>query len=337
MDCPYCYVKPKEQTGQELEVKDWLELSRKLLVKFSGRHMHIHMAGGEVFIKAGILDVVRLWLENGIPVTVVSNGISLPEEIFNDACFKVSSGLFTLEVSIDGLKEEHELMRRDFGAVIKNFERLLQSNIDTAVRTTVYRGNLKGMLDFHKYLDSMGKRLSYIIPIDIQPVMKFAKSKILKFQEIRLDLRDYLEEGGKVSKYSEENLKFIDSKWVFIEEWMGLNKIPNSIPIEGAFYGCSSGYNLQFMANGDVSSCEMALPFFKLDNNMSQIDIDLLVERLDRQLVPQKRCFSCYYKSGCGMCRLTPLVHGYTEGFGFKDCKSLMEAIVDFYKERVWI
>jgi radical SAM protein with 4Fe4S-binding SPASM domain len=335
MDCPYCYVKPREQTGQELEIKDWLELSRKLLVKFSGRHMHIHMAGGEVFIKAGILDVVRLWLENSIPVTVVSNGVSLPEEIFNDACFKISSGLFTLEVSIDGLKEEHELMRRDFRAVMGNFQRILQSNIDTTVRTTVHRGNLRGMLDFHNYLNSVGRSAGSVIPIDLQPVMEFPQGGRLGFDEIRLDLRDYLEEGVKVSKYSEENLKFVDSKWVFVEEWMGLNKIPEYIPIEGAFYGCSSGHNLQFMANGDVSSCEMALPFFRLGSNTSEDEINLLAERLDRKLIPQKRCFECCYRSVCGMCRLAPEVHGYTRGFGFEDCTSLMKAIWDFYQERV--
>ncbi|MBI4620319.1 MAG: radical SAM protein [Desulfobacterales bacterium] len=336
MGCPYCYVMPKVHEGPELEIEYWIELLKKLIVKFSAKNICVHIAGGEVFIKRGILDLLRWLIENKVPVTVVSNGLFIPEEVFDETCFRLSKGFFTLEVSIDGLKEEHELMRRDFGAVIKNFERLLQNKIDTAVRTTVYRGNLKGMLDFHRYLDSMGKRLNSVIPIDIQPVMKFPKSKISKFQEIRLDLRDYLEEGVKVSKYSEENLKFVDSKWVFIEEWMGLNKIPDSIPIEGAFYGCSSGYNLQFMANGDVSSCEMAPPFFYLDSDISQIDIDLLAERLDRQLLPQKRCFSCYYKSVCGMCRLTPLVHGYTRGFGFKDCISLMKALVDFYEEQVW-
>ena len=48
---------------------------------------------------------------------------------------------------------------------------------------------------------------------------------------------------------------------------------------------------------------------------------------------PSTSCLRCEYKSSCGMCRLNPLMHGYTEAFGYSDCQEFMRDISLFYEE----
>jgi len=294
------------------------------------------MAGGEVFLRRGIVALIGWLLGRQVPVRVVTNGLSVPEEIYRDDRFRGSRRLFGIEVSIDGLRSEHETMRKAFDTVSRSFERLVASGVATKVRTTVHRGNLSGMLDFHRYLNRVGGREGVVVPVDLQPVLMFPQHPHgVAFDDIRLTLQEYLEAGMRISEYAASELPFVKSSWIFVERKES-GSPSCKVPVEGAFYGCSTGFGLEVWADGSVSLCEMASPLYRLGENPDRTAVSKLAALADREVVPNRRCIRCELKTICGMCRLSPLMHGYPRSFGYRDCYPFMRDAHEIHQGRVW-
>lgn len=335
MDCGYCYVRPRRSDLPELPLETYRSLLRHLQVCYADRHLFVHMAGGEVFLRSGITELIGWLLDRRMPVRVVTNGLSIPEEIYRDDRFRRGRRLLGIEVSIDGLKPAHETMRKAFETVRRSFERLVASGVGTKVRTTVHRGNLYSMQDFHQYLNRVGEREGVVLSVDVQPVLTFPRHPCGgTFEEIQLTLQEYLEEGMRISRYAASDLPFVKTSWVFVER--GRSDSPScKVPVEGAFYGCSTGLGLEVSATGAISLCEMAPPFHRLSENPDRTEISKLVALAEREAVPNTRCMRCDRKAICGMCRLSPLVHGYPRSFGYKDCYPFMRDVYDI--QQAWV
>ncbi len=50
---------------------------------------------------------------------------------------------------------------------------------------------------------------------------------------------------------------------------------------------------------------------------------------------PVEQCVSCVHNNSCGMCRLMPLLHGYPQAFGFKDCREFMNRVAAFHERQL--
>ncbi|HUU50580.1 MAG TPA: radical SAM protein [Nitrospinota bacterium] len=341
MTCSYCYVRTRK-SKEELETNDWFKLTDILLKKYKGHNISFHLAGGEIFLKKDVSKLIEYIIKKNCFVSVVSNGLYIPEEIYTHKLFKLNKGFFQIAISMDGLREEHHLTRKDFNQVLLNFERLIKSKINSSIKVTVHKNNIKGMIKFNEFINKIGEKYNAVISIEVQPLSigpkKEIRKKIKSFNKIRVSLKDYLKAAFETTRYSNKKLKFIENDWRFIGELSSFKKISaKDIFFESAYFGCATGNGFDVNANGDFVVCEMDLPAYNIKNCINSSQLDRALNKLKEKMKPTKKCFNCYYKSICGMCRIPPLIHGYPEGFGYKDCQKFMRDISLFYEKNMGI
>jgi radical SAM protein with 4Fe4S-binding SPASM domain len=238
-------------------------------------------------------------------------------------------GQFCFNISLDGMREGHESSRIGFDKVSQNLERLLDSQIVPVVRTTAHKKNLFLIEELFPYVNELGKRYGQKIAIDVQPVAGSHHLLIDGFDSFRLNLDEYLSVAWNIHLRAPSDFPHVESRWRFLDE-MIFGFFPGSrqmISEKGAIFGCAGGFSFEIHANGDVARCEMDNPIVNLRYEHTDKDISLLFDRLEKLNSPLKKCILCKYKWSCGMCRLSPVMHGYTFGFGYADCRKLMRDV----------
>lgn len=332
MHCPYCFYTENLhlRRGKELKKKDWYKVAEIISDYYKGYNLRFHLAGGEVFTKAWVPEFCKWILTQGIPLSIVTNGLYIPEQIYTDPVFR--KDLFAISFSIDGFKRIHELTRKDYNKVIANFEKFLKSKILPGTMTTVHKKSLAHMLEFHIAMNEIGKRYGCIIIMELQPVISFFRKKIKNFSPLKLDLYEYLREGIRVHEYSKRHLKYINTHWRFVGElWRFNHREDMCLNFESLWLGCTGGIGFGVIANGDIVPCEMDKPIDNILGNLNEKTLIRAIERSEKKYMPRVKCLRCSYKFYCGMCRLSPVVHGYCEGFGYSDCQKFYKDIVSFY------
>jgi len=107
LKCPQCGFWRMENRPSELNTQEWKNILTKLR-KWLGPH-RIQMAGGEVFIRKDMVEIVEFAARQGILPGIVSNGTFFTPEI---AQRLVDAGLGYMDISLDGIKPEtHDFLR----------------------------------------------------------------------------------------------------------------------------------------------------------------------------------------------------------------------------------
>jgi radical SAM protein with 4Fe4S-binding SPASM domain len=333
MRCSYCYVTPRAHSEPELSIDEQYEIIHHIKGALAGKSVVFHFAGGEVFVKKGVIDLLRRLLEEKTPISLVSNGLEVPEDIFTNKCFKKETGLFNFQMSMDGLQKGHQVMRLDFERVLANFRRLTENGVWTIVRTTLHRGNIGEIIDFHEFMNRLGVEYDKVIEIDVQPVAEYPQGQIENFKSMNLTIEEYLSVGFMVDELVKTSLPRIKSSWRFVHDVAPLLKEKDRISSNSACFGCGGGFGFAVCANGDVMNCEMDVPFTNIRENICRRSINTVIETLREKNRPRKRCLHCHLNTICGMCRLAPFIHGYTYGFGYSDCVPFMERVRRIHSE----
>lgn len=106
MRCRHCGSGCTDRRPDELTTDEALRLCDDLAeigVKFVG------LSGGEPLLRPDWPLIARRLTGHGMVVSMVSNGWLIDERVINKA---FSSGLDTIGISLDGLKETHDAIRR---------------------------------------------------------------------------------------------------------------------------------------------------------------------------------------------------------------------------------
>ncbi len=334
MSCPYCYVTPRRYARPELDAEEFYAIIRHIKDELDGKRVVFHLAGGELFVKPGITGLLRKLLMERTPLSIVSNGLQVPDDIFTHPCFKKDYGCFNFQISIDGLQGDHETARIGYRRVLDNFERLLDGNVWTIIRTTLHHGNIGGVQKFFNFINEMGERYNRDIEVDVQPVAEYPQGGIAGLGDMLLSIEEYLKVGFAVDELVKMSLPRVRSSWRFVHDVDSMLGEKESISLNSACYGCGGGFGIGICANGDVVNCEMDLPFINIREDISRESIGEVIDILKEKNRPRKRCIHCHLKTICGMCRLAPIIHGYTPGFGYDDCVPFMEKVRSIHLAR---
>jgi MoaA/NifB/PqqE/SkfB family radical SAM enzyme len=158
--CKQCGIwkspkKPELSTEEWKKVmiglKDWLGPYR------------VQIAGGEIFIRNDVVDLVKFASDNNILMGIVSNGTMLNEKIANNL---IDSGLSYFDISIDGiLPETHDYIRGVKGVYekatasiqyLKKHRERTKSDLSITIATVIMGPNMGELVDIVKWVQEEG-------------------------------------------------------------------------------------------------------------------------------------------------------------------------------------
>lgn len=289
--CQHCY---RDGRKEDLDI-DALESILAMYVAFLeriGRAGRIQFTGGEPLLSPFIYHLIRLAKSHHIPSRVLTNGTLITTEI---ACKLRKAGCRLVQVSLEGLRELHEIIRgpNTFQRALDGVAALRVADIEVTISMTVSRINVEEVRGVIRLAEGIADRVSFhrlvpwgrgrqfieqiFTPLEVQELMK-----LLDFERQRTNIE----------------LPLRDPLWkaYFKPRLEGCNAIA----------GCAVGYNgLTIDSNGDVYPCRR-LPIVVgnvLERPLWEIWDDPMMQELrDRDRLGGK-CGGCHLRWVCGGCR----------------------------------
>lgn len=283
--CKHCLNNSGKSGLNELKTSEIFNLIDQLSI--NGRPV-LAIGGGEPLIREDLFKIVEYAKEKSVPVSIITNGLLLNEEIAK----KLDKlNLTALTVSVDGLSKNNDSIRGsgNFKKIIKNVKLLVKNcrNTKLAMRVTVNSLNVnecKKIIALAEKLRLNTIRLAPVLPI----------GRIMKNEHLLLSQEQYIQfikDCREVKSSIEVILPDEDAH-------------PNSFRV-GQF-GCHCGKEICWIThNGDLYPCFFFGNNFCAGNIREKKFIDLWNKaRRMTKLCGNNLCNSCEnYKNCRGGCR----------------------------------
>src|SRR6516225_2748729 len=134
LKCQHCGSRAGRVRARELSTEECLDLVRQF-ARLGTRE--ITLIGGEAYLRKDWLKIISEIRSNGILCTMQSGGLNLTGERLRQAA---DAGLAAIGVSIDGLRDLHDLLRGVSGSFDAAFRALASGrryNLTTSVNTQI--------------------------------------------------------------------------------------------------------------------------------------------------------------------------------------------------------
>lgn len=246
MRCKHCGSICEEPLADELTTEEALDLARQLGdigMKF------ISLSGGEPTTRKDWPLIAKELRKSGVVPNMISNGWLIDEEVAKTI---KEAGIATVAISVDGLKEHHDYMRREgsYDRCMRSIKALVKAGVPATVISTVSSENIDTLPEMREKFIEQGvsywqiqtalpmgnfkKDNNMVNPKDIDRIIDFAYEN-LEDDRIIIDLPDC------IGYY---NLKEIAVK----------NKRLGTTDYN--FQGCSAGrQSIGILQNGEIVGC----------------------------------------------------------------------------------
>jgi len=302
MRCKHCGSSCEGFLPDELTTGEALKLCQdigKLGLKY------LTISGGEPFLREDwhiIADGLRK--NNVIPV-VITNGWFIDEDII-DKAFKAR--VSNIAISLDGLKENHDFMRREgsFDRIMKALDLLKAKGMSSSIVTSLNKNNIQELPQLKKLLiekgvDSwqmqiavaMGNLLNHrhliLEPHQVDTIIDFAYQTNLE---------------GEIMVYLADCVGYYNLKEVEVRKMLN----PSNKNYDGFWRGCPAGKNsFGIRCNGNIIGCTSIRDDSYIEGNVRETPLPELWERnnafaWNRELTGsqlQGFCKQCQYADHC--------------------------------------
>lgn len=168
--CAFCGSRCVASGGPEVGGDAVCRAFETVAEAYDPRRIMVNVTGGEPLLRKDLFDVMGRIRDLGFPWGMVTNGSLIDDEAIRSMR---ETGMRTISVSIDGLREAHEKARRLPGAFPRIVEAIRklgrESFLDTIQVTTVVTSDnfaqLDGMLEFLRELPVDSWRIALVDPI----------------------------------------------------------------------------------------------------------------------------------------------------------------------------
>jgi MoaA/NifB/PqqE/SkfB family radical SAM enzyme len=191
--CPYCFIRseagaPHVPTSAVMDV-----------ATFMGQNglMEVRLTGGEPTSHPGIFDIIHKFQEEGVYVSVATNGV-MPRKVLGRLCEEKNLWVIC---SVDGNRETHNKYRPGtFDRIIENLKYLKRRNPSTRLRltTVLTRENKDQMYELGEICQSVGAESITVIPLRPQVREAGIKDHMVTAQEFRQVIEDLVEAKEKL-------------------------------------------------------------------------------------------------------------------------------------------
>lgn len=282
--CSHCFQDAGEPRENELTSDEWL----KIIDAFSSHYRtSVTVSGGEPLLHPGIFDLLKRAKNNGLQISLFSNGTLINNEKIVD---ELQKWVDKIQLSLDGaIAETNDAIRGagSFENVITAFQLLKDTNISLDLALSLLPQNVQ---ELKKDIEKLTQRISDKVNFRISPVMREGRAnKSHDFPNKRiaqLELREVL------SNLYRKRLRTISK----FEKNVKLNN-------------CGFGETVVVSSVGDVYPCNVYEPKTRCgnvrENDFAQIFEKIRRYREDANVENIKTCAACDLKIVCfGGCRL---------------------------------
>lgn len=300
LNCAHCLTSSGKAWKNELTTEEAMALIDSLE---EAQVLYLSLSGGEPFLRHDILTLLHHMATTNMRVDIATNGVWMPDNILHSLR---DLPIFQIQVSIDGIDQQHDRFRGlpgAFQATCNTVKRLQAEKIAVSVSTTVTSenvGDLDRIIDLTMKLGCSGFKAIPFLPAgrgrENVKRLQLNREGYQRFTETLVRRRRELE--GKLHISTETCFSFL------------LESPPENSYANGPM-GCSAGYDtLSIGADGTVYPCPF-LHDFPLGNLMQQSlrEIWQKAPVLERLRTLQKQdmnepCKSCPYaplicRGGC--------------------------------------
>jgi radical SAM protein with 4Fe4S-binding SPASM domain len=213
---------------------------------------YVTLSGGEPLLRTDWPLLAKALKQNGVTPNMISNGWYFTEETVREAR---DAGLSNIAISLDGLKEQHDFLRRrgSFDRVMAAFNLMRAEELAASAITTIHKGNLAELPALYRLLEEQGiaswqlqigspmgnlaeHRYLILDPAQIKTIVDFAHDKL---------------KGGKVAIHLADCIGYYSHKDSALRAVYA-----QCDPIGAAWQGCHAGIaSYGVRANGDVVGC----------------------------------------------------------------------------------
>ncbi len=246
MRCKHCGSICENPQNDELTTKEALKLCKELgELGFK----HITLSGGEPTTRDDWHIIAKGLKDNGIIPTMITNGWLINEEIVDKA---IKSGINTVAISIDGLEDTHDFMRKSgsFQRSIKALKLMKDKGMYSAVVTTVNKQNIDQLEDMKNVFIENGVT-TWQLQIGM-PMGSLKENCELVLGNDAID--KIIDFGYKSLDDNRIRIHFADCIGYFNVKEMEVRKASSNS--DHIWQGCGAGKNsLGILCNGDILGC----------------------------------------------------------------------------------
>jgi radical SAM protein with 4Fe4S-binding SPASM domain len=154
MNCAHCGSLAGKPRPDELTTEEGLRLCDELIELGCER---MTLLGGEPFLRKDWEIFARRLSEGGVRVNAISNGWIMADSRMADRV--AESPLVNLGISIDGMEESHDKIRRrpgSFRRITKAMELMRERGVPVAVVSVVTTDSIRELEDLYRFIVDMG-------------------------------------------------------------------------------------------------------------------------------------------------------------------------------------
>ncbi|MBU6997754.1 MAG: radical SAM protein [Theionarchaea archaeon] len=152
LNCRHCYVEATPASVHELTTREAMTIIDQVV---RAKVFRLSFSGGEPLLRKDIFDLIQ-YAAQWVPVELATNGMLIYGE---EASALKSSGVSMVQLSLDGLEEAHDYLRKRQGAFQRVLEAtgiLKEAGIPFGVTTVVYRKNFSEITELVQLAEKLG-------------------------------------------------------------------------------------------------------------------------------------------------------------------------------------
>ncbi len=322
--CEHCYI--FSEGHPKLVEMPWerlmavLDTCRKMCERMN-RLPYFYITGGDPILHSRFWDLLEVLHGQGIPFTLMGNPFHLTPEV----CQRLKSfGCRKYQLSIDGLRETHDMIRKpgSFDATLNAIRLIREAGIHCAVMTTVSGTNIH---EIPEIVDLVVQHQVDIFAFGRYcPTSKekaISERTHIEPQEYR-NLLEVLWERYERYKDSNTTFNLKDHLWTLFLYEKGLFRIPEELEKDVVYDGCNcANCHVTILPTGQVMACRrFDSPVGRLfDNGTAEVVTPLYdiftgeKYNVYRQHEKMEKCSRCELLRFCRGC--PAVAYGYHHSF----------------------